>query len=160
MKVLQEEVGLRESGLSRDEIEGLKLIIDEADHVSRTVNEVKLENRLLVERVKKLLSGPWYFEPFKFHALDGSFVLAQNAGLEGFWHTFCDLEHFCGREMLQSQLGWFFPYISALFHEAQFHAEASAFEALQWDAGMPPAEKYSAFRASLEERLNEARAVL
>ncbi|NMC61578.1 MAG: hypothetical protein GYA55_00265, partial [SAR324 cluster bacterium] len=160
MKVLPNSEELPKREVVIDEIERLQLVVDGAEVSKQNVNELKLEKRLFLERVKKLLSGPYYFEAFKFQGLEGSVIHAQNPGLEGFCYTLWEIESFFGKEILISQLNYFFSYISALFHEAAFHDEAKAFEALEWDPNLNAHQKYDIFKQKVEEKLFEARALL
>lgn len=161
MKVLPESEELQKQEREvPTEVERLRLVVDGAEVSTESVEEIKLEKRLFLDRVKKLLSGPYHFEPFKFHALDGSYAFAQNPGLEGFCHTLWDLETFCGKELLISQVDYYFPYLCGLLHDAGFHDEAKSIEALQWDPATRPEDKYSRLKAEVERHLFEGRRVL
>lgn len=138
----------------------LQLVVEGAEVSRQSVEELKLEKRLFLERVKKLLSGPVHFEPFKFTYLDGSFAFAQNAGLEGFLYTLWDIERWGGKGVLVAQLPYFFGYISALFHEAGFHEEAELFHSMEWNSAPSDPEKYEILKSKLESHLSEAQAIL
>ena len=157
----QETETLERVPTSPDEVGRLQLVVSGAECLgTQSVADLKYEQRSFIERVRRLLSGPHHFEPFKFHALDGSFVLAQNPGLEGFCHTLWELEYFCGKALLQDQLPWFFPYTCALFREAGLSAEAEALEHIQWDPSLDSAQRYEAFKARIEAELHEGRRLL